>query len=65
MATAGSGDVLAGITGALIGQGGSGFETAIAAVYIHGCAGDIASSEHGRYSMIASDIVNALSKVLE
>jgi len=65
MATAGSGDVLAGITGTLIGQGGSGFETAIAAAYIHGCAGDIASSEHGRYSMIASDIVNALSKVLE
>ncbi len=65
MATAGSGDVLAGIAGALIGKDLTGFETAIAAAYIHGCAGDIASSEHGRYSMIASDIVNALSKVLE
>ncbi|MBP3782594.1 MAG: NAD(P)H-hydrate dehydratase [Butyrivibrio sp.] len=65
MATAGSGDVLAGITGALISKESTSFETAIAAAYIHGCAGDIASSEHGRYSMIASDIVNALSKVLE
>ncbi len=65
MATAGSGDVLAGIAGALIGKDLTGFETAIAAAYIHGCAGDIAPSEHGRYSMIASDIVNALSKVLE
>jgi NAD(P)H-hydrate epimerase len=65
MATAGSGDVLAGITGALFSKESTSFETAIAAAYIHGCAGDIASSEHGRYSMIASDIVNALSKVLE
>ncbi|RKM56007.1 NAD(P)H-hydrate dehydratase [Butyrivibrio sp. CB08] len=65
MATAGSGDVLSGITGALIGLSMSGFETAIAAAYIHGCAGDIAAADHGRYSMIASDIVGALSKVLE
>ena len=65
MATAGSGDVLSGITGALIGLGMTGFETAIAAAYIHGCAGDIACREHGRYSMIASDIVSALSGVLE
>ncbi len=65
MATAGSGDVLSGIAGAFIGTGMSGFEAAIAATYIHGCAGDIACREHGRYSMIASDIVSALSKVLE
>ena len=65
MATAGSGDVLSGIVGALLGPEMTGFEAAVAATYIHGRAGDIASTEHGRYSMIASDIVSALSKVLE
>ena len=65
MATAGSGDVLSGIAGALLNKELTGFEVAVAAAYIHGCAGDEAASEHGRYSMVSSDIVTALSKVLD
>ncbi len=64
MATAGSGDVLSGITGALLHNEMSGFDTAVAAAYIHGCAGDEAARTNGRYSMVASDMVSALSKVL-
>lgn len=64
MATAGSGDVLAGILGALLTQDMSAFRTAAAGAYIHGLAGDAACRSHGRYSMVASDIVAALSEVL-
>ncbi len=64
MATAGSGDVLAGIMGALLSCGMSGFETAMAATYIHGRAGDEAARDFGNHSMVASDIVAALPKVL-
>lgn len=39
LATAGSGDVLAGLIGGLVAQGMSGFDAACAAAYIHGKAG--------------------------
>lgn len=64
MATAGSGDVLAGILGALLSQNMSSFRTAAAGSYLHGCAGDAACKQHGRYSMVATDIVGALSEVM-
>ncbi len=64
MATAGSGDVLSGITGALLHAEMSGFDTAVAAAYLQGCAGDVAARTRGRYSMVASDMVAALSEVL-
>ncbi len=64
MATAGSGDVLAGILGAVLSYKMDGFETAIAGAYIHGRAGDVAAEQIGRYSMVASDIAAALPEVL-
>ncbi|MCR5402790.1 MAG: NAD(P)H-hydrate dehydratase [Butyrivibrio sp.] len=64
MATAGSGDVLSGILGALLSQNMNGFEVAAAGAYLHGCAGDAASRKCGRYSMVATDIVAALSDVM-
>jgi len=57
MATAGSGDVLTGMTLSLLAQGYKPSEAAIAAVYIHGLAGDIASEKTGYESLIASDII--------
>ncbi|MCM8761866.1 MAG: NAD(P)H-hydrate dehydratase [Candidatus Omnitrophica bacterium] len=60
MATAGSGDVLAGIIGGLLIQGYSGFESARYGVYIHGLAGDIAAKKLGEASLIASDIIEKL-----
>ena len=57
MATAGAGDVLAGMVTSLLGQGLSPYEAAVAGVYIHGLAGDFAAREKGRTSLMASDIV--------
>ena len=59
MAKGGSGDVLAGILGAMLGQ----FAHKIAierAVYLHGLAGDIACEKMGEYAMTASDIISSL-----
>ena len=60
MATGGSGDVLAGIIGALLAQGTPPFEAACAGVYVHGLAGDIAAREKTPRGMIAGDIIDAL-----
>lgn len=64
MATGGSGDVLTGIIGALIAQGLAPFEASCLGVYIHGLAGDWAAREKSRYSMIASDIIEAIGMCL-
>ena len=71
MATAGSGDVLAGIIAGAM-AGGLNRELvnydmtrAIAtAVYIHGIAGDMAAIEKGQTSMLATDILDMIAKVL-
>ena len=61
MATAGSGDVLAGIVGTFTSQNLSRiFEAVSTAVYLHGLAGDIASQKIGERSMVASDIIKYL-----
>lgn len=62
MATAGSGDVLAGILTGLLAQGYSSEETCFLGVFLHGLAGDIAKNEVGENSLIASDIINYLPK---
>jgi len=64
MATGGSGDVLTGIIASLIVQGMEPYQAACLGVYIHGLAGDIAAKEKGTYSMMASDIINSIEKVL-
>ena len=65
MATAGSGDVLAGMTVSLLGQDVAPFEAAVAAVYIHGLAGDRAAAEKGTCSMTASDISERIGEELK
>ncbi len=64
MATGGSGDVLTGIIAAMVAQGMEPYEATCLAVYIHGLAGDAAASEKGSYSMMASDIIGFIEKVL-
>jgi hydroxyethylthiazole kinase-like uncharacterized protein yjeF len=57
MATGGSGDVLTGIISGLLAQKpDDALGATIAAVYLHGLAGDIAASKLGTRAMIASDI---------
>ncbi len=60
MSTAGSGDVLTGIIAAFLGQLSSPLDASILGTYLHGLAGDIAASEKGMYSMIATDIIAQL-----
>lgn len=71
MATGGSGDVLAGIIGAILCQASKRSEKidmlslASLGVYIHSFAGDLAASEISEYSVMASDIIESIPKVLK
>jgi NAD(P)H-hydrate epimerase len=60
MATGGSGDVLSGIIGTLLAQKVDPFEAAVAAVFIHGLAGDFAAEDLTPRAMIAGDIIDYL-----
>ena len=57
MATAGSGDVLAGMIGGLLAQGMPGFDAAQTGVYLHSLSGAKAASKLGPRGMIATDII--------
>lgn len=60
MATAGSGDVLAGLIAGLMAQGLSPDEAAVLGVYLHGLAGDLAKENKTEYCMLAGDILDNL-----
>ena len=61
MSTAGSGDVLAGILAGLVAQSkNASLDIAALGVYIHGLCGDIAARRLSQYSVIASDLIDAL-----
>jgi NAD(P)H-hydrate epimerase len=62
MATAGSGDVLTGIILSLLAQGYDPGNASVLGAYLHGLAGDIAATESGYESLIASDIINCIGK---
>jgi NAD(P)H-hydrate epimerase len=64
MASAGSGDVLAGVIAALLAQGLSLWEAAVTGVVAHAGAGDIAAGLLGERGMLASDITQQLPTVL-
>ncbi|MCR5153485.1 MAG: NAD(P)H-hydrate dehydratase [Lachnospiraceae bacterium] len=65
MATAGSGDVLAGIIGGLIAQGEMPRMAAMLGCYLHGTAGNIAAQKKGVRSMLASDILEGIPVALQ
>lgn len=65
LATAGAGDVLAGIIGGLVAQGIEPLKAAYLGVYIHGLIGDILAEEKGMRGVIASDILEKIPLVLK
>ena len=65
MATAGAGDVLTGVIAGFLGQGIDPYDAAILSVYLHGLAGDLAAKEKGRYSIIASDILEKIPNAIQ
>jgi NAD(P)H-hydrate epimerase len=62
MATAGSGDSLTGIILGLLAQRIPPEHAAIAGVFLHGLAGDLAACEKSENALIAGDITNYLGK---
>lgn len=62
MATAGSGDVLAGMITGLLAQGYDPTAAATFGVYLHGSAGNLVTQEKGFEALIASDITNTVGR---
>ena len=60
LATAGTGDVLAGLTGALLAKGLDAFTAGALGARAHARAGLAAAARHGADHVIASDVVDAL-----
>ncbi len=61
MATGGTGDILTGMVAGLIAQNPSHIlEAALAAVHLHGLAGDVSRESMGEQGLVATDLVGAL-----
>ena len=60
MAKGGSGDVLAGMTLSLLGQGAGPVDAAACAVWLHGRAGDLCAQELTAYAMTPADLLRYL-----
>ncbi|MCL4515088.1 MAG: NAD(P)H-hydrate dehydratase [Firmicutes bacterium] len=64
MATAGMGDLLAGVVGGLLAQGLGPAAASLAAVFLHGAAGDLAAEEIGPAGIVAGDLLPRLPRVI-
>lgn len=64
LATAGTGDVLAGAIAGLLAQGLAPFEAAVAGAYLHGLAGQTASQEIGQAGVMAGDLLPRLPRAI-
>jgi len=64
MASAGMGDVLSGITGALLAQGLPAMDAAAAAVWLHATSADAAVQETGERGLLARDVIAGLAPLI-
>jgi NAD(P)H-hydrate epimerase len=62
LGTGGTGDVLAGLAGALLAQGLAALDAARLAVYLHGLAGDLAVASRGPIGIVAGDVAAELPR---
>ena len=65
LAKAGTGDVLAGMVGALLAQGLDAFDASCLAVYLHGRAGACAAERFTEISVCAEDVVEFISAAIK
>lgn len=66
MATGGTGDILTGMVAGLVAQTPKqALAAVLAAVYLHGLAGDIARDDVGEQSLVATDLVRALPSAFQ
>lgn len=64
MATAGMGDVLSGVIGAMLAQGMDAGDASLFATCLHGVAGDLAAENGGQRGMLAGDVFPHLRMLL-
>jgi NAD(P)H-hydrate epimerase len=64
LATAGSGDILAGIIGGYIAQGLDPFDAASLAVYLHGMTGEMLREELGDAGLLATELAEKLPRAV-
>jgi len=64
LATAGTGDVLAGVIAAMLSRGLTAAQACCAGVHLHARAGQLAALPHGPDGVIASDVIAALPAAL-
>lgn len=64
LSKAGTGDVLSGMIGSLLGQRMSPFDAAILGVYLHGLAGEIAGKRFGIRSALAREVVDSIAEAV-
>ncbi len=64
MATGGVGDVLTGMIASFVSQGLAPGQAAVAGVYLHGLAGDLACQQLGPEAMIATDLLEKLPEAI-
>lgn len=65
LATGGTGDVLTGMVAACLARGLTPYEAAVAAVYLHGVAGEVAEERFGAPGTVANDVVEVIPAVLQ
>ena len=65
MATGGSGDILAGMIGALCAQCVPALQAAACGAWLHGMAGDICARELSQMGMLPADMLNVLPRLLK
>jgi NAD(P)H-hydrate epimerase len=65
LATAGTGDVLAGAIVGMLAQGLAPYDAAVCGAYLHGLAGEIAAGRTGAAGVLAGDLLPALPEAIQ